>query len=876
MVDRTVKTTLTAEISGYLQGMDTAARKTRELGSEAEKLAQKRQAFQTLGASAITLGLAIAAGLGYAIVKAAQFDAAMSNANAILQETEEGQRALRDAALEAGGATVYTAEESANAIEELGKAGILTSDILGGALTGSLDLAASGELAVARAAEITGITLKQFSLDGAEAGRVADVLSAGANKAVGSVDDLAQGLKFVGPVAAGMNVTLEDSVATLALFSDRGVIGEQAGTSFRGMLSSLTSPSKAAQQEIARLGITLYDSEGRFLGIENAAGQLNQALVGVTDAERDMSLGILFGNQQLTAARILVDAGAETWREYRDSVDDSGIAARIAAERMDNLAGDVEKLGGAFDTALIQTGSGANDVLRGLVQTATFLVDGIGELPEPVLNVALALGVSASAVLLLGGAALRAVPGIAQLRTTLAAAGTSMGSLAGKVGLATAGLTAVTLIVGAFVAESARAAAATDAFQESLDAATGAATGYTRALAIKRLEEEGAFDLAEKVGISQRELTDALLEGGDAWRNVTDRMYEYGVLNDGLFPALTQQALRTRNIRNELDGAENAWKNANSAAADSVPTLNEIAGAADDARGEVAGLSDELRNFGTLTYDVIDAELQFRQAIDDAAESMGEDGFTSTLDRATQAGRDNWNALLDMGQATNEYAAAAYDAHNSQEELNAILAEGWQKLYDQAIQFGATEEEAKSYADQLIATPPVIMTRINMDASPALAQLAKLREALAGNEAALNSLNNWRPADFRYNATGGMYVSGVPVQAFASGGFPSGIYPYTQGGIHKFAEAGREAYIAVDSPLKERNKAIWRETGRMLGIPQAAPIDYQKLAQAIAAELPRNDSGPVALDAETIRALGAEVGNRVEGRTELLLRAGVR
>jgi len=313
MANRTVRTTLTAEISGYLQGMDTAARKTRELGSEAEKLAQKRQAFQTLGASAIALGLAIAAGLGYAIVKAAQFDAAMSNANAILQETEEGQRALRDAALEAGGATVYTAEESANAIEELGKAGILTSDILGGALTGSLNLAASGELAVARAAEITGITLKQFSLDGAEAGRIADVLSAGANKAVGSVEDLAQGLKFVGPVAQGMNVSLEDSVATLALFADRGVIGEQAGTSFRGMLSSLTSPSKQAQQEIDRLGIRLYDSEGRFLGVENAAGELSRTLIGVTDAERDMSLGILFGNQQLTAARILVDAGAETW-----------------------------------------------------------------------------------------------------------------------------------------------------------------------------------------------------------------------------------------------------------------------------------------------------------------------------------------------------------------------------------------------------------------------------------------------------------------------------------------------------------------------------------------------------------------------------------
>src|SRR5690606_17003244 len=152
-----------------------------------------------------------------------------------------------DAALEAGGATVFTATESANAIEELGKAGVETADILGGGLAGSLDLAASAQLGVARAAEITGITLKQFKLDGTEAGRVADVLSAGANKAVGSVEDLANGLKFVGPQAAAVGVSLEDTVATLALFADQGIIGEQAGSALRGMLASLTAPSRQAQ-----------------------------------------------------------------------------------------------------------------------------------------------------------------------------------------------------------------------------------------------------------------------------------------------------------------------------------------------------------------------------------------------------------------------------------------------------------------------------------------------------------------------------------------------------------------------------------------------------------------------------------------------------
>ena len=43
------------------------------------------------------------------------------------------------------------------------------------------------------------------------------------------------------------NPLQEETTAVLALFAQQGIIGEQAGTSLRGMLSSLTSPSKQAR-----------------------------------------------------------------------------------------------------------------------------------------------------------------------------------------------------------------------------------------------------------------------------------------------------------------------------------------------------------------------------------------------------------------------------------------------------------------------------------------------------------------------------------------------------------------------------------------------------------------------------------------------------
>lgn len=833
MADRTVKVTLVAQATGYIAGMDAAARKTRELGSEAERLAQKRAAFEGIGRGMLAIGVAAAIGIGFAIAKFAEFDQAMSQVNAVTQESIANQELLRDAALEAGGATVFTATEAANAQEELAKAGIRTSDILSGALRGSLDLAAAGQLEVARAAEITGVTLKQFGLEGTEAARVADVLAAGANKAVGGVEELAQGLKFVGPVADSMNVSLEDTVATLTLFADRGVLGEQAGTSLRGVLASLTSPSKEAAEELAELNVQLYDSSGRFLGLENTAGQLQAALGGVTDAERDMSLGIIFGNQQVTAARILVDAGAETWAEYREAVDDSGIAARIAAERMDNLSGDVEKLGGAVDTALIQSGSAANDVLRSIVQSLTFFIDIVGEAPEPVLAVGLAFTVAATGVTLFSGAALLAVPRIAQLRVMMAAAGISAGGLAARMIGATAALTVATLAVGFFIGRAANAAATTNEFRDSLDQSTGALTNYSRELVKQKLAEAGAFEAAREAGISQRELTDAVLEGGEALKEVQERISGNNRIDTfftgvGIRAGNASQAIR--DLRSNVVQSQKDWEDMAKAGTLAEDTLGGVSAAAADTTGGVQALSDAIADFNEQQFRSDDAVFDFKQSLIDLQEAMGAEGFTGTLDLSTQEGIDNNRMLRDLADSANTAAAEVFALTNDQAQANAILEEARGRLSEVGSAFGLAGEDLEAFINKYVNSPQDITYQAR------LLELEAVQQRLDG----FVRSNSGRTIDLRVTNSGGLYLTPGShyagglydhgVKAFASGGFASGIYAGVTGGIHKFAESEMgvpwETYISGRPQDRARNIDIWAETGKRLGAWQAAPVQY--------------------------------------------------
>jgi TP901 family phage tail tape measure protein len=800
MADRTVKVSLLAQVSGYIDGMDRAARKTRETATAADLLARKGEAFTALGRSALLFGTVVAAGVAVAISKFVEFDRAMSNVNAVTQETTENLDLLRGAALEAGGRTIFTATEAANAIEELGKAGLSTADILSGALDGALDLAASGQLEVARASEIAATTLKQFHLNGSDAAHVADVLSAGAGKALGSVEDLAQGLKFVGPVAASMGVSLEETTGALALFADQGLIGEQAGTSLRGVLASLTSPSSQAAKEIENLGINLYDAQGKFLGLENTAGQLANAYRGLDDKSRDASLGIIFGNQQVTAARVLFDGGAEAVAKYTAEVNDTGYASRVAADRLNNLSGDVEKLGGAFDTALIQSGSAANDILRDLTQSATFLVDGIGGLPEPVLAAGLALAAAAAAAALVGGASLIAIPKIAALKVTMAAAGVSGGQLALRMGGATAALTALSLVIGYVVGKLADQKAQQDALYDSLNKSTGAVTDYTGEVIRKQLAEAKAYEFAKKAGISQDELTDAVMNGGKALDEVSGKLTDYanfGALAAGQNPfEATEAAQSVKRLSKDLDENQKAFADQAAASEEATKankanedTLAELRGEAGMAGDEIQGLADIIRGFGSATLSTRDAQRQFQSAIDDATDALAKNGATTDIN--TEAGRENQAALDAIAKSALEMSASILEETTSQEDATAAIQEGRDAVVAQRIAMGDTQAQAEAYADQLGLIPANVRTAIDLDTTAATNALNAWIQTASGKKVLIQVGG---PA-YLYSASGGAAHN-------ASGG-------YTRSGAHLswLGEEGTEFVSTASTVANPHNRA---------------------------------------------------------------------
>ena len=380
-LNRNITVRLLADTSNFTAGMAKVSGESQKAATTMEAAGGKTKLITTGVAAA---GVAATA-LGVAAIKmAADFDASMSTVQANTGASADEMAQLRQAAIDAGADTVYSATESADAINELGKAGLSTSDILSGGLSGALNLAASDGMAVGDAAELMATTLKQFNLTGAESTQVADALAAGAGKAVGSAHDLGLALNQAGMVSHSFGISMQETTGTLAAFAKSGMIGSDAGTSLKTMLISLANPSTKASNLMQELGINAYDAQGKFIGLSGLAGVLKDKLSGLSQEQRNQALATIFGTDAIRAANVLYEQGAEGIDDWTKAVSESGFAAEQAAARNNNLKGDLENLSGSFESLMISLGEGGQGPLRSLVQMLDTLVDGFSQLPAPV------------------------------------------------------------------------------------------------------------------------------------------------------------------------------------------------------------------------------------------------------------------------------------------------------------------------------------------------------------------------------------------------------------------------------------------------------------------------------------------------------------
>lgn len=326
---------------------------------------------------AVAAGTAVAAvGLQKAIDLGIEYTGKLNELQAVSNATAVQMAQVGNTAKALGADLSLPATSAAGAAAamlELAKGGLSVEASMKAA-KGTLQLAAAAQIDAAAAAEIQSNALNQFGLAADQASRVADVLANTSNAASGSITDIALALKYVGPVAKSVGVSIEDTATAIGLLANKGIQADTAGTSLRGMLASLAAPSKPAAKALNQLGVEAFDSAGKFVGFRSVIEQLSKAQSRMTQEQFAAAAATAFGREPLAAIVALAESGAPAFDEMATAVGRQGGAADVAAAKMRGLGGAWEGFKSQLETAGIEIFESIDGPLESIVRKASDLV----------------------------------------------------------------------------------------------------------------------------------------------------------------------------------------------------------------------------------------------------------------------------------------------------------------------------------------------------------------------------------------------------------------------------------------------------------------------------------------------------------------------
>lgn len=432
----------------------TSRTATNDLNRLSRAAAQPARAFGSLVAPVTRLAAVLGVGFGVrqAATSLASFETTLVTVGQVAGATAEQYNDLRDTALRFGETTEFTSTQAGEGLLFLARAGFAVDEAIS-ALPATLNLATAAQLQLGEAADIASNVLSQYALNVEQLNDVNDALVATSNNANTDVRQLAEALKFAGPLAGTLGVELNQTVAALGAFGDRGVQASSAGTTLTATFRSLLKPSEAFKEAVENAGLSLSDFNPALNDLATIGRRVGTVLDNLPEGVSVFDLARTEGARGLA----LLSASADSVESLVGDIDRlKGVTDETAAAIRDTLGGSFNTLASALEGVLQRTGEdGLTGSLRGITDFATETVRKLGGIESAADDYGVASAAAAAAteafvaaLAIQGGVGfLRfvtgAVSGLGELTTRLLSAARAQQSLSAAFAINPAGAIAV-------------------------------------------------------------------------------------------------------------------------------------------------------------------------------------------------------------------------------------------------------------------------------------------------------------------------------------------------------------------------------------------------------------------------------------------------
>lgn len=371
---------LTAEIQRQENPWNQLSEKMTSTGDKLQNVGKKATDFGKTWSMRVTAPIV---GMSALMLKTGMdFEQSMSNVQAVSGATGDDLIALETAAREMGAQTSKSASEAADGLYYMALAGWDTEQMLGG-LEPILRLSEAGAIDLGRASDLVTDSMSAMQIEVKDLPAYLDNVAEASRRSNTDIDALMEAYVVAGGNLAAFNVPLEESTAILGLLANRGLKGSEAGRALNAVMVNLTSGAGRAGEAMDELGISAFDSEGNFIGLEETLRLVKDRTKDMTDEQKAQYISMLAGKEHLKSFQGLLAGLDDEYGDLKDSVSDAdGALMDMATTMQDNAQGNVTRLKSAFEELSIQFAEHLLPMFTAGVEKAQDLIEWFSQLDE--------------------------------------------------------------------------------------------------------------------------------------------------------------------------------------------------------------------------------------------------------------------------------------------------------------------------------------------------------------------------------------------------------------------------------------------------------------------------------------------------------------
>lgn len=299
------------------------------------------------------------------------FEAAMSQVQAVSGADSDELNQLTKKAEEMGATTKFTATDSAEAFNYMAMAGWKTEDMLDG-ISGIMQLAAAANEDLGTTSDIVTDALTAFGLKASDAGMFSDVLAAASSNANTNVSMMGETFKFAASMAGSLGYSVQDVALMTGLMANSGIKASMAGTALNSIMTRLSTNTHHARDTLEELGIKFFDAQGNARPLVDVMEELRDATANMNDEQKTSVANAIAGTNSQKGLLAILNASETDYNKLANAIDNAaGASERMADTQLDNLSGSITLLQSAVDGVKISFGSRLNHYVRDVADGLT-------------------------------------------------------------------------------------------------------------------------------------------------------------------------------------------------------------------------------------------------------------------------------------------------------------------------------------------------------------------------------------------------------------------------------------------------------------------------------------------------------------------------